>query len=414
MESTATTRSRRCWRDEDLRADRQFEFRQLDLEMAFAERRVRARRDGAAVVSALRGSWSRCSTATVPTLDLRRFDRALRERQAGPSLRHGDPGCDRSHPRQSEFGVFANAASVRFIVAPKAFSRAELGRLEDVAKEWGAKGLAYIVVDESGEVRSPIAKFLSSDELARVRGSSGIDGAVRRRRAAKGGARARRSAPASRARARPDRDGRAASFTGSPTSHCSSGRRRGRLDVHASPVHAPDAGITRTGIDSDPVAAQGEHYDLSATAGSSGPARSGSMTSSSSRRSSHHGIMPEDDANASSAFSSRRSRWAPHRTAASRWASTGFRGARLAEPDIRDSRRLSEDREWIDPLTGAPTACPDEALRRARDRHAAQDDRPSLSTNRESGHTRGVAPRRGRTDARAGSGRLVVEGEAHA
>ena len=54
---------------------------------------------------------------------------------------------------------------MRYIVAPRAFSRAELGRLEEIAKEWGAKGLAYLVND-GGEIRSPIAKFLSEDELA--------------------------------------------------------------------------------------------------------------------------------------------------------------------------------------------------------------------------------------------------------
>jgi aspartyl-tRNA synthetase len=48
---------------------------------------------------------------------------------------------------------------------PRAFSRAELARLEETAKEWGAKGLAYIVRDEAGEVRSPIVKFLSEAEL---------------------------------------------------------------------------------------------------------------------------------------------------------------------------------------------------------------------------------------------------------
>jgi aspartyl-tRNA synthetase len=67
--------------------------------------------------------------------------------------------------RGSQFGVFANAQCVRYLVAPNVYSRAELGRLETVAKEWGAKGLAYLVVDESGEVRSPIAKFLSEPEL---------------------------------------------------------------------------------------------------------------------------------------------------------------------------------------------------------------------------------------------------------
>src|SRR5881397_1929077 len=68
--------------------------------------------------------------------------------------------------RDSEFGVFKNAPTVRYIVAPKALSRAEHARLEELAKEWGAKGLAYVVVDESGERRAGIAKFLSERELA--------------------------------------------------------------------------------------------------------------------------------------------------------------------------------------------------------------------------------------------------------
>ncbi|MGH3049364.1 MAG: GAD domain-containing protein, partial [Gaiellaceae bacterium] len=72
--------------------------------------------------------------------------------------------------RGSEFGVFAGAPVVRYLAAPRAFSRAELARLEEIAKEWGAKGLAYLVGDESGEVRSPIAKFLSEPELERFRG----------------------------------------------------------------------------------------------------------------------------------------------------------------------------------------------------------------------------------------------------
>jgi aspartyl-tRNA synthetase len=49
----------------------------------------------------------------------------------------------------------------------------QLERLEELAKEWGAKGLAYLVYDESGEVRSPIAKFLSEDELALFRSDPG-------------------------------------------------------------------------------------------------------------------------------------------------------------------------------------------------------------------------------------------------
>jgi aspartyl-tRNA synthetase len=91
-----------------------------------------------------------------------------------PDLRFGVEIQDATEvTRGSEFGVFASAPAVRFLVAPKAFSRAELARLEDLVKEWGAKGLAYLVVDESGEVRSPIAKFLSERELEAFRAEPG-------------------------------------------------------------------------------------------------------------------------------------------------------------------------------------------------------------------------------------------------
>src|SRR5262249_22545400 len=83
-----------------------------------------------------------------------------------PDLRYGMEIQDATEvTRGSGFGVFAGAECVRYLVAPQAFTRTELARLEEVAKEWGAKGLAYLVVAESGEVRSPIAKFLSPTEL---------------------------------------------------------------------------------------------------------------------------------------------------------------------------------------------------------------------------------------------------------
>jgi len=91
-----------------------------------------------------------------------------------PDLRFGLEIQDATEvTRDSEFGVFAGAEAVRFIVAPQEYSRAELARLEEVAKEWGAKGLAYIVYGEDGEERSPIAKFLSEDELAAFRAEPG-------------------------------------------------------------------------------------------------------------------------------------------------------------------------------------------------------------------------------------------------
>jgi aspartyl-tRNA synthetase len=71
--------------------------------------------------------------------------------------------------RESEFGVFANAEAVRYLSVPRELSRAEVQKLEDMAKPWGAKGLAYIVFREDGEVSSPIAKFLSDRELEAFR-----------------------------------------------------------------------------------------------------------------------------------------------------------------------------------------------------------------------------------------------------
>ena len=161
-----------CWRDEDLRADRQFEFRQLDLEMAFVEREDVLDVMETAVVASFAALGREAPPRPFPRIA---FDEAM-ERYGSdkPDLRFGLEIQDATAAtRGSEFGVFKNADAVRYLVAPKVFSRAEIQRLEDLAKEWGAKGLAYIVVDESGEVRSPIAKFLSAAELAAVEAPPG-------------------------------------------------------------------------------------------------------------------------------------------------------------------------------------------------------------------------------------------------
>ena len=153
-----------CWRDEDLRADRQFEFRQLDLEMAFAERQDVLDVMEAAVVGAFEAVGRPAPQRPFPHIDY--DDAMLRYGSDKPDLRFGLEIQDATEvTRGSSFGVFGNAPSVRFIVVPKAYSRSELARLEDLAREWGAKGLAYLV-HEAGEVRSPIAKFLSERELA--------------------------------------------------------------------------------------------------------------------------------------------------------------------------------------------------------------------------------------------------------
>jgi aspartyl-tRNA synthetase len=160
-----------CWRDEDLRADRQFEFRQLDLEMAFVEREEVLDVLEQSVVNAFQAVGRDAPARPFPRMT---FAEAMAKYGTDkPDLRFGLEIQDGTEiTRSSEFGVFAKAPVVRFLVAPRAFSRAELGRLEEIAKEWGAKGLAYLV-NEDGEVRSPIAKFLSEPELAAFRSDPG-------------------------------------------------------------------------------------------------------------------------------------------------------------------------------------------------------------------------------------------------
>jgi aspartyl-tRNA synthetase len=154
-----------CWRDEDLRADRQFEFRQLDLELAFPTREDVIDVLERVVVASFEAVGRTPPDRPFPRLSY--ADSMLRYGSDKPDVRFELEIQDATDvTRASEFGVFKNAERVRFLVAPKTFSRAELQRLEEFAKEWGAKGLAYLVVEESGEVRSPIAKFLSADELA--------------------------------------------------------------------------------------------------------------------------------------------------------------------------------------------------------------------------------------------------------
>jgi aspartyl-tRNA synthetase len=152
-----------CWRDEDLRADRQFEFRQLDLEMSFVDREDVLEVLEAAVVASFEALGRDAPARPFPRLT---YDDAMRLYGTDkPDLRFGLEIQDATElTRGSEFGVFAKASVVRYLTVPRAFSRADLGRLEEIAKEWGGKGLAYLVND-GGEIRSPIAKFLSEEEL---------------------------------------------------------------------------------------------------------------------------------------------------------------------------------------------------------------------------------------------------------
>ena len=158
----------RCFRDEDLRADRLQELTQLDVEMAFPDQEFLF----ALIERTMQTVWRDAIGAEVeaPFQRMTWDEAQARYGSDKPDLRFGLEIEDATElTRGSEFGVFANAPAVRFIRVPQEFSRADLERLEGIAKEWGAKGLAYLVFDEEGEVRSPIAKFLSQEELDHFR-----------------------------------------------------------------------------------------------------------------------------------------------------------------------------------------------------------------------------------------------------
>ena len=161
-----------CFRDEDLRADRVQEITQLDVEMAFPDTEYIV-----GLMEEMVGEvWRECIEVELrPPFPRMTYDEAmLRYGTDKPDLRYELEIQDATEiTRGSEFGVFANASAVRFLTAPSAFSRAELEKLEEFAKEWGAKGLAYLVYGESGEVRYPIAKFLSEEELDAFKAAPG-------------------------------------------------------------------------------------------------------------------------------------------------------------------------------------------------------------------------------------------------
>src|SRR3954447_6376597 len=144
-----------CWRDEDLRADRQFEFRQLDLEMALVEREDVLDVMEVCVVAAFEAAGAEPPQRPFPHLS---YTNAMRRYGSDkPDLRFGLEIQEATEvTRGSEFGVFKNAPCVRYVVVPRTFSRSEQARLEELAKEWGAKGLANL---------SQISKFLSEREL---------------------------------------------------------------------------------------------------------------------------------------------------------------------------------------------------------------------------------------------------------
>jgi aspartyl-tRNA synthetase len=164
----------RCFRDEDFRADRQPEFTQLDVELAFVdEEDVLELMD-----RMLQRVLALAGIEVELPLERITYDEALLKYGSDrPDRRLGVEIVDLTDVlRGSEFKVFAGAIEsggvVRAIKAGGEWPRARFDKLTEKAQEFGAKGLAWGVV-ENGALRSPIAKFLSEDEISGMIGALG-------------------------------------------------------------------------------------------------------------------------------------------------------------------------------------------------------------------------------------------------
>ena len=164
----------KCFRDEDLRADRQPEFTQLDIEMSFVEKEdVMNEIEGLAkyVFKNVTGEEANYTFQRMPYAEA--MDRFGSDK---PDLRFAVELKDLSDiVKNSSFNAFSstvqNGGLVKAIVAPSAnekFSRKIISEYEEYVKTYfGAKGLAYIKLGADG-ISSPIAKFLSEDEMKAI------------------------------------------------------------------------------------------------------------------------------------------------------------------------------------------------------------------------------------------------------
>ncbi len=164
----------KCFRDEDLRADRQPEFTQVDIEMSFVDQNDVM----SALEEVLSDAFGRMGVE-MPT-PLRRMDYWEAMDTYGsdkPDTRYGMHLVDLTDIfANSKFKVFATAANeegsvVKAINAKGAgaWARAKIDKLAGVASTFGAKGLAWIAFREDGSINSPIVKFFSDEEMTALR-----------------------------------------------------------------------------------------------------------------------------------------------------------------------------------------------------------------------------------------------------
>ncbi|MBV9258158.1 MAG: aspartate--tRNA ligase [Ktedonobacteraceae bacterium] len=164
----------RCFRDEDQRSDRQPEFTQLDLEMAFvSEDDVMSLIEDMLIFLIEKTTKKRIKERPFPRL--RYKDVMDRYGTDHPDLRFDLPLVEISDlATAGNFGVFRSALAqqgmVKGIRVPGAggYSRKEVDELTDFARSLGAKGLVSLAIHDNGEIRSPLPKFMSSEEVQTI------------------------------------------------------------------------------------------------------------------------------------------------------------------------------------------------------------------------------------------------------
>jgi aspartyl-tRNA synthetase len=171
----------RCFRDEDLRADRQPEFTQLDLEMSFVDRG-----DIMAVIEPLYTriieTYGSKPIMVKPFPVLTYADAIARYGSDKPDLRYGMELVDLSDlMAESGFEVFAKAVAgagqVKAVVVPgcAGYSRKQIDELGEIARRFGAKGVTTIARQADGSAKSSIAKFLPDEAIQAVVGRTGAN-----------------------------------------------------------------------------------------------------------------------------------------------------------------------------------------------------------------------------------------------
>ena len=317
----------RCLRDEDLRADRQYEFMQLDVEMSFVDQD-----DVLAAISEAVLAATEAVTGERPPPIPRMTWREAMDRYGvdKPDLRFGMQLEELTDVfSATDFKAFAGAAAIKGIRVPGAaaeYGRNQLDRLTDRAKSLGAKGLVWLKVGADGSFDSPVAKFLSADESAALGQRMGAEAGDLLLIVADdwtttvevlGQLRNDLGRP-------PVHEGPVPATSGSSSSRCSSASAR--TAIRSRPTTRSRCRTPTTSICWRPTRWPcGRRPTTScSTAGSSARARSGSTSRRCSGGCSPPSASPTRRPSASSGSSSTRSSTAPRRTAASPSGSTGW------------------------------------------------------------------------------------------